>query len=379
VLTVALVIAVHSVSLQPGGTQTANGVVLTIAHVSREIFFLLTAFVLLYSYRDRAPRSWPSFWRRRYLLVGVPYLAWTTIYFLFDGIPLTPATDALRTFGELLARGTARYHLYFLLVSMQLYLVFPLLRALIRRTRGHHGWLVAAGTGYQLGVYLAVQLEVPAGPLIRNSDAIMFSYLGFVITGSVAACHVEAFLAWTRARSRWVYIGAVVAVVAGVAVFFVRTRILGDDAAAASAVFQPVVVVESFAIAWLFLALGLAWERRGAPSRRFVRTAADASFGVYLAHPLLLQGVLAVCAATGLSAFAAHSPGWVVTVVALVLVVPTVYVTCAALAEIARRTPFSLPLTGRSPKQKDTASSTPEHTLAPNPADTVPSNPGDAR
>ena len=37
-----------------------------------------------------------------------------------------------------LVTGTASYHLYFLLVSMQLYLVFPLLRRLLRATAGRH-------------------------------------------------------------------------------------------------------------------------------------------------------------------------------------------------------------------------------------------------
>jgi hypothetical protein len=43
VLTVALVIGVHTVSQQPGGTGLTNGALLTVMHVSREVFFLLTA------------------------------------------------------------------------------------------------------------------------------------------------------------------------------------------------------------------------------------------------------------------------------------------------------------------------------------------------
>ena len=35
--------------------------------------------------------------------------------------------------------ATGYYQLYFLLVIMQFYLVFPLVLVLLRRTRGHHG------------------------------------------------------------------------------------------------------------------------------------------------------------------------------------------------------------------------------------------------
>jgi uncharacterized protein (TIGR03382 family) len=351
VLTVALVIAVHVVAQQPGGIGLSNGAALTVMHVSREVFFLLTAFVLGYSYRDRAPSRWSVFWRRRYLLVGVPYLVWSAVYFLADGHDLLPAGPALRAFASDVEAGTARYHLYFLLVTMQMYLVFPLLRGLLHRTRRWHGWLLAAAAVYQVGFYTAVQHHLTAGPLtgwLRDPSAFLPSYLGFVIAGGVAAQHTDAFFAWTRARARWIYAGCAVTVAVGVGVFLIQALRLRQAPVAASDVFQPVVVAESVAIAWTFLALGLAWQRRRRPARRLVRAASDASFGVYLAHPLLLQGLLTLSAAAGLSALARRAPGLLVTAVSMVIVVPLLYLTCAVLAEAARRTPVSLPLTGRT-------------------------------
>jgi peptidoglycan/LPS O-acetylase OafA/YrhL len=334
VLTVALVIAVHAVSLQPGGIGLANGAVLVVAHVSREVFFLLTAFVLAYGHRAR---RWPDFWRRRYPLVVIPYLAWTLIYFLADG---SRSPSVLLGY---VTTGTARYHLYFLLVTMQMYLAFPVLRGLVLRTRGRHGWLLFGAAAYQIGCYTAVQRGLTDDP-----SAFLPAYLGFVVAGLVAAEHAEAFLGWTRTHARWVFAGCAGAIAAGLAVFLLRDLALGTPALTASEVFQPVIVVESVAVAWAFLALGLAWERRGLPWRRRVRTASDASFGVYLAHPLLLQALLAASAATGLTRLAAALPGPLVTALSLVVVVPLLYLTCAALTELVRRTPVSLALTGRA-------------------------------
>ncbi len=351
VLTVALVIGVHVVAQLPGRMGLADGALLTVMHVSREVFFLLTAFVLGYAYRDRAPSRWSVFWRRRYLLVGVPYLAWTAVYFLADGGRWWPAGQALRALAVDVAAGTARYHLYFLLVTMQMYLVVPLLRGLLSATRGRHGALLAGAAGYQLAVYTLVQLHVTPGPLagwLRDPSPYLPTYLGFVLAGGIAASHAESFLAVTRARARWIYLGCAVAVTAAVAVFLLQARLLGWAPVVASDVFQPVVAVASPVVAWTFLALGLAWQDRGSPGRRTVRTGADASFGVYLAHPLLLQGLLALAAVTGLAARAARAPGPLVTVVSMVLVVPLLYLVSAVLAEAARRTPLSLPLTGRT-------------------------------
>jgi peptidoglycan/LPS O-acetylase OafA/YrhL len=256
----------------------------------------------------------------------------------------------------MLLAGTAAYHLYFLLVSMQMYLVFPVLRRLLLATRRRPAWLLAAAAAYQLGVYTLAQVHPDLGPLtpwLRDPSPYLFSYLGFVIAGGVAAMNADAFLAWTRDHARWIYLACAVSLAAGVGVFLVQLWGLGQPPVIASSVFQPVVVVESITVAWMFLALGLAWQDRRAQDprtrgRRFVRSAADASFGVYLSHPLLLQGLFALSAATGLTAAAARLPGALVTAVAMVVVVPMVYLICAASADAVRRTPLSLPLTGRS-------------------------------
>ena len=332
VLTVSLVISVHTVSQQPGGTGLTNGALLTVMHVSREVFFLLTAFVLCYSYRNRAPRSWPSFWRRRYWLIGVPYLVWSLIYFLALGNGWAPGV-----FAREVLTGTAQYHLYFLLVSMQLYLVFPLLRWMLRATAGRHGVLLTAAVLYQVAAYA-----------VLHADALLVSYLGFVVAGGIAASHADEFFALTRRHLSTILTGTAVVLAAGVGWVLVQVELLGRTTVTASEVFQPMVAVESFAVGVSFLALGLAWQDRGTPGRRWIRGTADASFGVYLAHPLLLQGVLALSTATGLTALATRSPGLLVTVIALLLVVPLVYLTCAAAVASIRRTPLSLPLTGHA-------------------------------
>lgn len=350
VLTVALVIAVHVVSQQPRGIGLVNGSALIVMHVSRQVFFMVTTFVLVYMYRDRPPR-WSVFWRRRYLLVGVPYLVWSAVYFAADGHRLWPIGPALLGFAHDVATGNARYHLYFLLVTMQVYLVFPLLLGLLRVAGRRHGPLVAVSVAYELAAYAVLEHHASFGVLngwVDNPGPYLPTYLGFVVIGAVAACHADRLLAWTRARARWIYLGTGLAVAAGVAVLLVQVLLVGQPAWAVSSVFQPVVVIESLAIAWTYLALGLAWQRRGTPRGRLVRVAAEASFGVYLAHPLLLQGLLLLSADTGLSAIAQRAPDALVTAVSVIVVVPLIYLACTVFAELVRRTPLSLPLTGRA-------------------------------
>ncbi|HWE90547.1 MAG TPA: acyltransferase [Pseudonocardiaceae bacterium] len=351
VLTVALVVAVHVLAFEPIAPTLTAGALLTMTHVSREVFFLLTAYVLSIGYQDRVSVRWLSFWRKRYLFVVVPYVVWTAVYFLADQPALRPFGSALHAIGYDLLTGAARYHLYFLLVSMQIYLVFPLLRGLVRITRRRHGMVLAGCAIFQLLFYTAVQRGWSLGPLtgwLRHPDALLPSYLGFVVAGCVAASHQDALLAWTRAHLGRVLVGCAATLALGVGVFLAQVRWGGQPILLASDVFQPVVVLESVAVTWAFLAAGLIWQDHGRPGRRAARAGADASFGVYLAHPLLLQGLLMVSATTGLTALARHQPSIVVIVVEMVVAVPVLYGLSALLATLARRTPASLPLTGRA-------------------------------
>ena len=150
------VVGVHTLAFGGGQVTVVLGAVTTVFHTSRELFFLLTALVLTYNYGHRSPAglgqresraAWPRFWRRRYWLVVPAYLAWSLIYYAADG----PGRGSFPgAFWHDLLHASARYHLYFLLVTMQVYALFPVLRWVLRKTAGHHGALFLAACAYQI-------------------------------------------------------------------------------------------------------------------------------------------------------------------------------------------------------------------------------------
>lgn len=363
VLTIALVIGTHVLALSPVVPTVATGALTILFHVSREVFFLLTAFVLTYGTSKRKPH-WPSFWRRRYLFVVVPYLTWTVVYFFANGAPFR-----FGAFVQELLTGGARYHLYFLLVSMQIYLVFPLIRALLRVTEGHHGWLLAGCAVFQLLFSCAVKQDWSFGVLagwIHAPDALLPSYLGYVLAGAVAGWHREELVSWTRAHHRRVLTGSVAAIAVSLGLYFGQYYLAGQPPLVAAFVWQPAVVVESVAVAWAYLALGLRWQDRGMPARDLVMTTSDGSFGVYLMHPLVLQGLLLGAGAIGLLNYAQTVPNAFVLIFLVVVMVPLTYLLSGLITVAARRTPVSLAVTGRArrrppvsvPKREDLALAT---------------------
>ena len=355
------VVGVHTLAFGGGQVTLALGAVTTVFHTSRELFLLLTALVLTYNYGHRKRLNWLRFWRRRYWLVLPAYVTWSAIYYAADGSGRGPFPSAF--LHDLLIAG-ARYHLYFLLVSMQIYLLFPVFRWVLRKTEGYHRWLFAAAVAYQLWLTCALHYHLgrpAAGPFAEwlngaGQGIWVDSYVLYVVAGALAGWHFEQICAFTRRHLGSVpriALAAAVGVVAGIGTYLIEIYGFGATPGNASAVFQPIVVVEALAFGWALLGGGLLWSDRGAPHRKFCAAGSASSFGIYLAHPLVLQGLIAVAGASflgahgGLLGAVRRAPDGLEVVVLLGVAVPIIYGVAWMIASAARRTPLSLMLTGR--------------------------------
>jgi peptidoglycan/LPS O-acetylase OafA/YrhL len=355
------VVGVHTLAWGGGQVTLALGAVTTVFHTSRELFLLLTALVLTYNYGHRPRLNALRFWRRRYWLVIPAYVTWSAIYYAADGSGRGPFPSAF--LHDLLNAG-ARYHLYFLLVSMQIYLLFPLLRWVLRKTEGYHRWLLAAAVAYQLWLTCALHYHLgrPAsGELAQfiNGAAQGYwvdTYVLYVVAGAIAGWHFEQICVFTRRHLGSVpriALTAGVGVVAGIGTYLIEIYGFGATPANASAVFQPIVIVEALAFGWALLGAGLLWTDRGAPHRKFCAAGSASSFGIYLAHPLVLQGLLLLTGASflgpdgGWLGAIRRAPDGLTVVVLLFVAVPIIYAAAWLIASAARRTPASLMLTGR--------------------------------
>ncbi|HEY2667795.1 MAG TPA: acyltransferase [Actinomycetota bacterium] len=355
---IAGVIAVHVVAYTTNPEDVVVGAANALLHVNREVFFFLTTFVLCYTYASRHGWSLTSFWKKRYLFVGVPYLAWTLVYFLADGGPYRPwSAPARRLLGDVLA-GTARYHLYFLLVTMEIYALFPLLLWLLRATRRHHGLLLAASLAVQTAFTATLHYARDAAPhapgllgaWMRHPDPVVFSYQLYLVAGGIAALHLEELTEWVRAHQRLVHWLVAGGLAAGLASYVLDHVAAGMDAAAAGEVFQPMIAVTTAASVLGLFALGVRWADRG-PQRRFrraVRTGSDATFGVYLAHPLLLQGLLILAAPLAARTVTGAVPSVLVLPLDVLVVVPVILAVTVTVVAWTRRTPASLFVAGRA-------------------------------
>jgi surface polysaccharide O-acyltransferase-like enzyme len=246
--------------------------------------------------------------------------------------------------GKDLLFGQAWYHLYFLLVSLQIYLLFPLLAALVRATQRHHVAVVAVAGVVQLVILAGLKWVAPysgwASWMNAHEAVLFWNYEFWIISGAVAGWHLDELRGWAAAHRSALTAGCVAAALATLG-YYAGERARGESVSAAYAVLQPIMILwASAAITALFL-IGsrYAASRERNALRQVVRVASDRSFGIFLVHPLVIWFV-GLAADAWLHAHVANP--WRTLVMYLIAVVGAVLAT-----EILRRVPLSLVLTGR--------------------------------
>ncbi len=130
VIAILAVIMIHvstkTLSMQKLNVETGT-LTLILNQTSRfavPLFFLISGFVLELNNKNNL--SFVSFFKRRASRIILPFLFWSSLYFLI-GRNFDPTTLASSKFFWTAILGTASYHLYFIPTLILFYLAFPIL------------------------------------------------------------------------------------------------------------------------------------------------------------------------------------------------------------------------------------------------------------
>jgi len=326
----------------PVGTGLSVGAALQLLHVTREAFLFISACMIAYSFRDVLHFELRPYWRRRFTSVGIPYLCWTLIYFL---ITLHGTTGSVASRLDHLAYlvGTGYYQLYFLVVLLQFYAVFPLLLLLLRRTVGHHGLLLAASGALQVLIVSLMHWGVlPHWMQGFWATREVTSYQFYLIAGMVVAFHLDEVHRWLCAHVRLV-LGLTLAS-AGVAEgwYYLAVYHVASWLGSSSDPFQPVVIPWNIgAIASIYLlGVWLVGRSRSTRTRLLTKMGSDDSYGIYLSQLVFITAL----GWLGWRHLNAYMPWPILSLITVVIV----FTACIVLTELLARTALAKALTGRS-------------------------------
>ncbi len=336
------VISTHSILyFAPAAASVGSGAALLLLHVSREGFFFVSACMLTYAYADLHRSGLRRYYGRRSLSVVIPYLCWTVIYFLYL-LPTAHYASLPAALKHLASMAyTGYFQLYFLLVIMQFYLVFPLVLMLLRRTRGHHSLVIAAAALAQVMIAIGMHWQILPSLMIRYGQRDALSYLLYLIGGGVVAFHLDEVHAWVCGHARLIMALTVAAALAAEGVYFLAqhgvTTVLGSG----SDPFQPSVIPFNVgAITCGYLAgVALVRPRRSRRTKAVVRSGSDNAYGIYLSQMVFITALVWL----GWGHLTSTIP-WPLLCAATVAIV---FACGIMLTSVLARTPLAVPLTGR--------------------------------
>ena len=350
------VVANHSfIFFAPTASILAASSVLLL-HVTREAFLFISACMLAYAYPALQRQDLSRFYRRRFITVGVPYLCWTIIYFI-----LSLKTNPLSWSTFFFDLTTGYYQLYFLVLLMQFYLIFPLLQKYILRTRGYHGRLLALSLVVQV-VYVSLMHWQILPYWLRDNWANreLMSYQFYLIGGMIAAYHFNAFHDWVVSHAKIILATTLISAMAAVSWVLIAGVKNIAGMGYESDPFQPIVIPFNISaiLSVYLLGVWLVQRAEGSWIRRATTSGANNSYGVYTAQLVFLNCLLWL----GLGG---SSLPWLLQVVVAIVVT---YGGSWLLTAVLARTPLAQPLTGR--KQATWSSLWPaSRRLSANPAD----------
>jgi probable poly-beta-1,6-N-acetyl-D-glucosamine export protein len=303
------VVAVHVVSFTSylnqinAGTQLQN-VILTSLHYTRSVFMFVTAFAMVYVYYGK-PFHLKQFWIRRAIGVLLPYSIWTAIYVWANSPSISPTHFVQTTLTDIL-NGNASYQLYYILLTIQFYIIFPLF-LLFMKYAARHPWLVlTVSFVVQVVLYYVDYHTLQATPLAPSSiwntinqyqNRFILTYPFYFILGGVTALYFEQVRSFLLRHAQLITGALIIAILMLWTHFYVQVNVYHESIGYATSVLQPIMVIYCLAVIGFSLCMACSWashtDEQGHPrGYRFWHTLSDASFGVYLIHALILNNVM---------------------------------------------------------------------------------------
>lgn len=255
------------------------------------LFFLISALVLTYQLGDRDRVDWRDFYVKRLRQVVVPYLVWTSLYAAVRLLFLETGDFAWTRVASWFLTGKAWFHLYFLVVLIEFYALYPLVwrlwRALSVGSRPAFGLTLAVLVALQLVLWWVDRTWIR--PVYPYSTVL--NYVVPLGLGLWLGSHAEGWGAWWRAARYPMAAGAVAAGVVYVGLNVPPVARWATTALAPLGRFMPLALQVAL---WLFVSLAAVTVVLGAQALARSRAGAwlarlgDLSFGIYLIHPAFL-------------------------------------------------------------------------------------------
>jgi len=284
-------------------SHNLQGLVVNLLRYGRFVFMFTTGLVFFYSYRGRQLDA-SRFYGRRLRNLVIPYAVWTALYLLIDRWSNLINWSGVIGFGAVwlqnLLSGNAFEHLYYIVVTIQFYLLLPFLLARFKPRRPLLWAGILLASGLLISIVYFYGLEAGASGIISLvagkpwegivswvltwNDRLLISYLPFYLLGGLAGLHLEECRQWIAGHRRLIGFGLLVTATLVGGQYFHDYVHLGQAWVLTISVFKPSIYFYSIVAVAAFLWLSLAMNQRAILLPLF-KALSKNSLGIYLMHP----------------------------------------------------------------------------------------------
>ncbi len=255
-------------------------------------FIFISGVVLYHKYSGGV--HLPTFYKKRFSSVLPPYLVWTTFYYfyqilvvgtlysaLFQQATAYSLTISLRGFVDALALG--RWQMWFILLIMELYLLFPFLVKLYSRFSRQKNAI------YLLLFILLVPvvLNINGVPYVSN----LLLYTFYFVFGFFVAEHYVAIMQKVRSvRLSRISIVVVLSTVCYAVLFYNAFWVPNTSPVPPQHIWLYNIAGPFYCLLLIgfYLRLGAEWREPHGFFTRYLEKIGEDSFGIYLTHTLFI-------------------------------------------------------------------------------------------
>lgn len=288
------IIAIHSLNEGYGNNELIALMNMNLEQVSTysiPAFLFISGLVLTYNYSNKE-FHYTDFIRKRLSVILVPYIIWSCIYLLYrifleqDSISLIMAVKKIMV-------GSAYFHLYYIILIMQFYLLFPLILNLVQKTKPHHRELLITTFLFNMVVISLYyfQFDILDERIIRK---IFIFWVFYFILGSVMGSKLDQYR-HLLSNISMKYLGSLLLIALLYLLYSYYTDGLFMEQTNIFWLRPQVLIYSSICVIVLFKLISELDKKylSGWPSRS-LNEVGKYSFGIYLSHMLIIELLLRV-------------------------------------------------------------------------------------
>lgn len=276
-------------------------------HFTRMGFMFITGLVLFLQHYHKELHVW-SFWKKRFLGVGIPYVSWCFLLLMGETLQQNAWSGVgnfLADLVHLITHGDD-YYMYYIIVTMQLYVIFPVLVWLFKKFSNKHNLILGISFVFQIVLLFFIKYGLPHIDtsnwpyLMKNYGFSLLVYQFYFVLGAFASIHYEAFKGFIERKHRLIGWGTLILALGTLVEFYYNQHVLHLSLTKTLEIHQPYIFIYDLFIIGFVIWIGLQYAKyreNGLPQWlvKFVSIGAKVGFGMYLGQTValtIMAGVL---------------------------------------------------------------------------------------